>query len=369
MSDFFASIVKELKDENTTIASDGKGSAEFSCYVDTGSLMLNALLSGSLNGGMPNNKVICLAGESTTGKTFMALGIVKAFLDIYPDGGVLFSDTESAVTVEMMKARGINPDRVVIMEPETVEDFRTKMMKFLNAYGAKPKAERPPLLAVLDSIGQLSTEKEVGDITEGKNTRDMTRAQVIRGAFRSLRLKMSKLGVPLVMTNHIYQVVTAYVPTQEMSGGGGVKFAADYILFLRKSKEKDEKTKKVVGVNITVTTVKSRLSQENQSVEIFVSYKDGLDRYSGLLDFAVKHGVVLKINKGNKGTHYAYNEKVVKNVKDIAEVPAAFVDNEPGVFFYPIMDHLEEIVRREFSYGTEVDDVDDEENGHTKTHS
>ena len=77
MSDFFRNIVKELNDENTTIADDGISSSQFSGCVDTGSYILNAALSGSLYGGVPNNK-ITVEGKLRPGHaTLVAYAISK----------------------------------------------------------------------------------------------------------------------------------------------------------------------------------------------------------------------------------------------------------------------------------------------------
>ena len=108
MSDFFRNLIKEIKDENTTMAGDGDGSAEFGGFIDTGSYALNAVLSGSIYGGVPDNKVTAFAGESATGKTFFVLGVVRSFLKQNPTGGVVYYDTEAAVTKAMMEERGID---------------------------------------------------------------------------------------------------------------------------------------------------------------------------------------------------------------------------------------------------------------------
>ena len=219
MSDFFKSLVKELKDPNTSLLEDGLSSAEFSGCIDTGSFILNAVLSGSLYGGVPNNKITAFAGESATGKTFFVLGVVKQFLEDNPTGGVVYYDTEAAVTKEMMSKRGVDTKRVIIAEPDTIERFRTHAMKILDSYEKQPKESRPPMMMVLDSLGLLSTNKEVEDVTEGKDVRDMTKSQVIKGAFRVLTLKLAQVGVPMLVTNHVYELVGSYVPTKEMGGG------------------------------------------------------------------------------------------------------------------------------------------------------
>ena len=292
MSDFFRTIVKELNDENTTIASDGMASGEFGATIDTGAYILNAALSGTIKGGIPNNKVLCFAGESATGKTFFALGVVKRFLTDNPSGGVFYFDTEAAVTKDMMEERGVDTSRVIISEPESVQQFRHNAIQILDNYIKSDN--KPPMLMVLDSLGQLSTSKELEDTAEGKETRDMTRAQVLKATFRVLTLKLAKAKVPLIVTNHVYEVVGSYIPTKEMSGGSGLKYTASQIVFLSKKKDKDGKD--VVGNIIKCKMVKSRFTKENKEVEVKLTYDKGLDRYYGLLDLALKYGIFKQIS-------------------------------------------------------------------------
>lgn len=338
MPSFFEDIVAELKDEDVTMASAGQGSAEFTSYIDTGCYVLNALISGSIFGGMPDNKVLCIAGSSSTGKSFIALGIVKHFLDSNPDAGVIYYDTESAITRRMMDERGIDSRRVIIGEPQTLQDFRTKAITFLEKYSAAPADSRPPLLMVLDSLGMLSSLKEMSDTAEGKDTRDMTKAQLIRGLFRVLRLKLAKLHVPMIVTGHTYTVVGAYVPTQALSGGGGIEYASDLICFLSKSKDKDGKD--VVGNILKGRMHKSRLSRENKIGEMRLSYDTGLDRYFGLLELGEKHGVIERI--GNK---YQFPDGQKYFRKEI--------DSDPErVYTQEVLEMLELAANREFRYGS-----------------
>lgn len=349
MSDFFRDLVEQIKDEDTTIVADGEGSAEFTGCIDTGSYILNAVLSGSLYGGVPNNKITAFAGESATGKTFFVLGIVKAFLDANPDAGVLYYDTEAAVTKDMMDSRGIDTKRVIISEPDTIQKFRNHAIKMIDAYIDRPKDKRPPMMFVLDSLGLLSTTKEMEDMTEGKETRDMTKAQVIKAAFRVLTLKLAKAGIPMLVTNHVYDVVGAYVPTKEIGGGSGLKYAASTIAMLGKKKDKDGTD--VIGNIIKVKMHKSRLSKENSQVEVKLSYTKGLDRYYGLLDLAEKYDIIKKVS-----TRYELPDGTKVFGKAINESPEKYFTSE-------IMEQLEAAARKEFSYGgvTSDDREDDSE--------
>lgn len=334
-ANFFQNLCETLKDEDTSIVADGQGSAEYSGCIDTGSYILNAVLSGSLFGGVPNNKITAFAGESATGKTFFVLGIVKAFLDQNPDAGVMYYDTEAAVTKSMMESRGIDTKRVIVAEPDTIQKFRTHALKTLDYY--EKSENRPPFMMVLDSLGLLSTTKEMEDTAEGKETRDMTKAQVIKAAFRVLTLKLAKVKVPLILTNHVYAAVGSYVPMNEISGGSGLKYAASTIAMLSKKKDKDGTD--VVGNIIRVKMYKSRLSKENGQVEVRLSYDKGLDKYYGLLDLAERYNIIKKVS-----TRYELPDGTKLYGKEILGNPQKYFDDA-------MLSMLEECAKREFSYG------------------
>ena len=343
MTDFFRNIVKELNDENTNVAADGLGSSEFGDTIDTGSYILNAALSGSITGGAPNNKVLALAGESATGKTFFALGMVRRFLSDNPDGAVFYFDTEAAVTKSMMEERGIDSERVIVSEPDTIQRFRHTALQILENYAKTPEDERPPMLMVLDSLGQLSTTKEVEDTAEGKETRDMTKAQLIKATFRVLNLKLAKVNVPLIITNHVYDVIGSYVPMKEMGGGSGLKYTASQIVFLSKKKDKDGKD--VVGNIIRCRMIKSRFTKENKDVEVKLNYDTGLDRYYGLLDLAEKYEIIKKVS-----TRY--------ELPDGRKVFGKQINSNPEEYFTEdILHQLDIAAGVEFKYGQGSDDM------------
>ena len=147
---FINDIIKSSGNKYATIASDGIGGSDVTGFIDTGSYTFNALVSGSLYGGIPNNKIIALAGESATGKTFFAIGMVKQFLDNNKDAVVLYFDTEQAVTSDMFSSRGIDSKRVAIFPVATVEDFRNQMITIADKYLEQDEAKgakAPPATA------------------------------------------------------------------------------------------------------------------------------------------------------------------------------------------------------------------------------
>jgi RecA/RadA recombinase len=351
-NDFLRSLIMEFPDENTSVAADGEASAEFSGWVDTGSYSLNALLSGSMYGGIADNKSTAFAGESATGKTFFVLGIVKAFQEKYPDGIVIYYDTEAAVTKDMMEGRGIDTKRLVISEPETIQKFRHHALKMLDAYISKPESKRPKMMFVLDSLGMLSSTKEIADTEKGSETKDMTKPGIIKAAFRVLTLKMARAKVPLLVTNHVYAAIGSLFPSNEMSGGSGLKYAASTIAMLGKSKDKDGA--EVIGSLIKVKMYKSRLSKENQVATVRLSYKSGLDRYYGLGDLAIQAGIWGKVGKreGSKPEDPNAPKKATKFVINDVQVASKTVYENPEKYFTPeVMERLEKFVNKKYSYG------------------
>ena len=333
--DFLKDIVKEIGDDFTQLASD---ISETESFVDTGSLVFNGLISGSIFGGVSSNKITAIAGESSTGKTFFSLAVVKNFLDTNPSAYCLYFDTESSITKPLLESRGIDMKRFVVINVVTIEEFRTKALKAVDKYLQMPIEDRKPCMFVLDSLGMLSTEKEIRDALDDKQVRDMTKSQLVKGAFRMLTLKLGQANIPLIVTNHTYDVIGSYVPTKEMGGGSGLKYAASTIIYLSRKKEKDGK--EVVGNIIKAKTHKSRLSKENKTVEIRLFFDHrGLDRYYGLLEL----GEIGELWKNVAGRYEIGGKKLY--AKQILAEPDKYFTDE-------VMQALDEIANKEFSYGS-----------------
>jgi len=340
MSNMFNSLLKEIDNEYAGIAEDGVEAGDVTGFIGTGSYSLNALLSGSIYGGLPANKVTALAGEPSTGKTFYAINIVRQFLRENANGFVFYFESESAISKQMLADRDIDTKRVAVVPVATIQEFRTQAVKILDKYiEDRNSKDHPPMMFVLDSLGNLSTTKEMEDIADGKDTRDMTRAQLVRGAFRVLTLKLGKAKVPLIVTNHVYDVVGAYVPTKKMGGGSGLEYAASTILFLSKKKDKDKSDNSITGAIITANLKKARLTIENKKVETLLDYATGLDPYYGLLDLAEKFGIFKKVT-----TRYE-----LPNGTKAFE--SAIQKNPEKYFTKDILDQIDEKCKDEFLYG------------------
>jgi len=347
MDTFLGDIVRQSGNEYANIVENGLDGSDVDGFINTGSFAFNALLSGSIYGGIANNKIVALAGESATGKTYFTLGIVHKFLADNPDGVVLYFDTEQAVTSDMFTERGVDPKRVAVFPVATIEEFRHQAITIVDNYLELPKSDRKPMLICLDSLGMLSTDKEIADTAEGKGTRDMTRAQMVKSTFRVLTLKLGKAGIPLVMTNHTYDVVGSYVPMKEMGGGSGLKYAASTIVYLSKKKVKDGTD--VIGNIIHCKLYKSRFTKENSMVDVMLNYSEGLNPYYGLVDLALKHDIFKKVS-----TRIELPDGTKLYEKQLYRDPEKYFTDE-------VMDKLEIAANKEFKYGAiEMEDQDEE---------
>jgi len=238
----------------------------------------------------------------------------------------------------------MDANRVAIFPVATVENFRHQAISIVDKY--IETKDKKPVLVVLDSLGMLSTEKEMTDTAEGKTTRDMTRAQVIKATFRVLTLKLGKAGIPLIMTNHTYQVVGAYVPMKEMGGGTGLKYAASTIVYL--SKKKDKEGTDIVGNIIKCKLFKGRFTKENKEVEVQLNYDTGLNPYYGLVPIAIKYDIFKKVSTRI----------------ELPDGKTAFeksINNDPEKYFTKdVMEKLEEAVAKEFKYGNIEKEMEDD---------
>ena len=339
---FLDTVIKDSKNEFASFVSDGVAAGDVESFVDTGSYIINALVSGSIFGGFPSNKITAVAGESGTGKTFFCLSVVKHFLDSDPDAGVIYFETESAISKQMIESRGIDSSRMIIFPVDTIEEFRTQSIRIVDKFMEQKEGERKPLMFVLDSLGMLASKKEVEDATNDKNVRDMTKAQLFKSVFRILTLKLGKANIPMLVTNHTYDVVGTYVPTKEMGGGSGLKYSASTIIYLGKKKEKDGT--ELIGNIIKCEAKKSRLTREGSKVETRLYFDSrGLERHYGLLEMGERAGLW----KNVAGRYEIDGKKLY----------AKQILKDPETYFTPeVLEQLDIQAQKEFLYGVDDDE-------------
>jgi len=333
-----------LNDMLNKIAPDGEmidinPIAKIDEWINTGSYILNACLSGSVFGGLPNRRSLVLAGEEGTGKTYIALSICRH--GIKENGyDIVYFDSEGSIDRDFVARLGVDTSHLRLQPVNTIEEFNHIAAQITTSFEAMlEKGEQPPkIIVVLDSLGNLSSEKESEDSVKGDNKRDMTKQQAIRKMFRVNGLKFAKLGIPFIINNHVYDAMSMFTP-KEISGGGGVKYNASIILVLGKGKLDDAEGEKKaeaqnvdavrVGVTIYVTPVKQRFARPIK-VKLHIPFYKSPNPYVGLEPFVSWD--VCGIMRGEMLTEKEYN-KLDEKEKAIC-VPFQgweMVQNELGV--------------------------------------
>ena len=252
-------------------------------WIPTGNYLLNAQISGSLFGGIPNTRSFGLMGDPGTGKSFVCLNVVREAQKKGYD--VVYCDTEGAIDKTGALKFGIDANRLRYQPIKTVSQFQTFVANLVDMVNkARAKGESPKILLILDSLGMLSTDKELADAMRGHNAADMgAKAKELRKLFRVITLDLTAAKIPLICTNHVY-TGGGFMPTKESSGGDGPIFAMSVISFLSKAQLKEGSSTTKTGIVVTSNLKKSRFTVPEQ-VKFHISFANGMNPYVGLQDY------------------------------------------------------------------------------------
>jgi RecA/RadA recombinase len=287
-------------------------------YIPSGNYLLNAQLTGSLFGGIPNSRSICFAGESGTGKTFLTLNACREAQKM--GYSIIYCDSEAAVDEDIMKNFGVDPDKVRYQPVATsleVRHFVANLCDNLRKYKEKG-LELPKIMLVLDSLGNLATTKERADAASGSEKKDMTKQQDLRSLFRVITTDLAEFKIPFIFTNHTYATIGSYIPGQTISGGGGAIYNASIILQLSKAGLKEDGTNKT-GIIVTSKPAKNRFARP-LPIKFHISFYKGMNPYVGLETYinwetcGIQRGKLLTEKDVTKwyGPDEAENEKRVE---------------------------------------------------------
>lgn len=257
--------------------------SEVSDWIPTGNYLLNAQLSGSIFGGIANNRSMGIAGDPQTGKSFLCMNIVREAQKKGYD--VIYCDTEGAIDKSGAKKFGIDTNKVRYQPIKTITDFKIFVANLIDKVKAYRKdGADPKLVLVLDSLGMLTTDKESGDALKGKSAMDMgIRSKELRSLFRVITLDLTGVKIPLICTNHTTTGnIGGFMPTKEAAGGDGPIFSMSNVIMLSKAQLKEGDTK--TGIIVTSTPKKARFTRP-YSVKFHVSFMNGMNPYVGLQDF------------------------------------------------------------------------------------
>lgn len=289
-------LLKSAKSDYATLMGDDEEDKfPIRDWISTGNYLFNSQISADPKKGIPSGRVVMFAGSASTGKSFLALETAKNAQDL--GYFVVLYDSEMANNErETLKSRGINTEQLLYIPIDTVENLKTSLLNILDECSAEDK-----LFIVIDSIGNLSTNKELEDSTEGSTTKDMTRPAQLKALFRTVTLKAGVKNVPIIAINHTYATIGSFIGGQTIAGGSGPMYNASIIAEFTKAQEKGADGK-MSGALVTSTVSKCRTAKERTKIKFTIDFEEGLTKYSGLQLFCedeklfVKDGRSYKLN-------------------------------------------------------------------------
>jgi len=251
-------------------------------FITTEIPILNVALSGRVDGGLPFG-VTMFAGPSKHFKTSYGLILAKAFQDKFPEGIVLYLDSEFGGTQYLDKF-GIDRERVVHVPVTNIEELKFNVMSMLDEVTKDDK-----LFILCDSLGNLASKKEVEDALEGKSVADMSRAKQMKSFFRMVTPIINLKKIYTYFIQHTYQS-QSFIPTDVVAGGTGAYYSSDTIVIVGRSQEKDKEG--LTGFNFKLKIEKSRFVKEKSSFDIIVTFEGGVNKFSGLAEVALECGII-----------------------------------------------------------------------------
>lgn len=328
-------------------------------WIDTGSLVLNGIISGSLFGGVPRNRLTMFAGPSMVGKSYIVQRILANAqkLGLIP---VIF-DSENAIDKQGAENLGLDTTKVKYVPAFSIEECRNAIYTFLTK--AKEQGISDKFIIAIDSLGNLESEMQINRMEKSSTSSDMgSRAKAVKSLLRTCTTLAATTKTTILVTNHIYEDPSAMFPSlvKEMPGGKAAVYLPSVTVQLARKpiKEADAEGDKLAagqksyaGVVLRALTAKNRFVKQYLEGEMYLSFERGLDKYYGLVDLAVSLGVLTQ-----SGSSYS----ITKTETKIGQYGRWKTNTE--LWEKTIIPGVEERIKTEWKYGNsnKIDETPDE---------
>ena len=357
-------------------------------FITTGVYIVDAAMSGRLlGGGIATNRISVFAGESGAGKSFMCYSCTKHAQKA--GYSVIYIDTEQAIDLEDLPKYGVDNslDKFRLIRSNKVEDVNMLLTQLVDDLKQQKLDgyEMPKLMIVIDSLGQMASNKEKNDLLKGDIKQDMTKAKALGSLFRSINTDLGYLNIPLLVANHTYLTMDLF-PKSVMKGGNGLLYSASVIGMMSKSQlktgQEDDMDLGSSGISVLFKTQKSRLAKPKK-IRFDISFVNGMNPYTGLdafcrpeyfdqvgiacgkMDVDKKTGEMTFVPGGNRWYVNHLNKSVPTKQLFSAEIftPAVLERMAPIVNDYFRFKSLDEIEEVEKKFNEVMGDDEDESNG------
>ena len=326
-------------------------------FLDSGSYAINRVLTGDIHKGFPMGRISTIYGESGSGKSLLAANAIIDALKNKNFQCVYYFDSEGGALWEYIKNGGVDLELIEHIPVHSIEDCATKILQLYdslvqatNEWKKDPKAnDEPRILCVLDSFGALAADKLVNDAAKDKMAQDMGLGSKLKNnMMRGLMMRVVQSNCPLIIVNHTYSDPAAMFASKfkAIPGGEGIKFASHVMLqmtkllikssdmeFLTGNEEDNEDVGLYKGNRIRAFCVKNRVVKPCYEATMFIDFNNGIAKYDGLIEDAVKYGYIQEVRGGYVVPSYSDKRVTYKELVSNDEIWNTFIEkfNEESV--------------------------------------
>lgn len=280
ISEVVASIKKHRPNTRLSTMSEPSLVSRVKEFVSTGCIPLDIIMGG----GIPVGRLTEVYGDTSTGKSLLAAHLLA---ETQAMGGIgVLLDSETATSVEIMEAVGVNPKQCVYSTPSTDEEVYDDMVQAIEA--KKECAPSALMTIIWDSVAATSSDAEVEKVRkEGLGGSTMaTHARLISTMCRVIPRMVAKERIALVFINQTRQNIgVMFGDKMSTFGGRAIGYYSSVRLEMAKTKTLRDADDNPEGIDVRCYVAKSKVSVPFGQCRFPILFGVGIDKTGAVFNW------------------------------------------------------------------------------------
>ncbi|KAJ4706341.1 DNA repair protein RecA mitochondrial-like [Melia azedarach] len=264
--------------------------------ISTGSLKLDLALG---IGGLPKGRIVEIYGREASGKTTLALHVIKEAQKL--GGYCAYLDVENALDPSLAEAMGVDTENLLISRPDSAENL-------LNVVNTLTKSGSLDVI-VVDSVAALVPKCEI-DVPISSTYGDV-QSRIMTQALRKIHSSLCQSRTLIIFLNQVRFTSKSGLGFGHMDevtcGGNALKFYAALRLRMMRTRLFNTEDKKL-GVEVSVQVVKNKLAPAMKKADLMIEFGKGFYCVPEIFELACEHGVIPK-----EGSNYIIRREVFRD--------------------------------------------------------
>jgi len=338
LADSLAETLNKANKDSGKVAfflSDSEDPSKITDWISTGEHQLNIAIANRPGGGLPVGRITELTGLEASGKSLVAAHLLA---DTQKQGGVaVFIDTEYAVSPEFLSAIGVDVQKMLYINVNTIEDIFDNIETIVAKVRNSNKNRLVTI--VVDSIAAASTKKEMAS-DHGADGYATGKAIAISKAMRKVTELIARQRICLVFTNQLRQKIgfVGFGDPWTTSGGKALAFHASVRIRL-KSTGSIKLGTVPIGIKTKAVVIKNRMGPPLRGCEFNIFFDRGIDAYGSWLETLLENKVVTNAKKVKEDKNVKKTKKEQEAEKEESksakslQILLPVADGEEQIFF------------------------------------